>query len=230
VLVAWAAGSQFVWNFGYLPTFVSRTRLWDFQTCPCTAYHSIRVEMKKCSNPHENLHLYVFLYWECDGSIIFDGGRTAMRQISISTGESVIDTIQSQYQAKLYETLYDHVTLCGQHDSGISWLFYVHGTLVIDTLLARLQYWTKLNERLYTYVTLCGQHDSGTYCLVYIHCATVVGTPGHSLASHARQRDIVWKLGLCMIFVWGIWNKYQIWRVRTCMRWISLLNGLSGNV
>jgi len=126
--------------------------------------------------------------------------------------------------------LYDHVTLCGQHDSGTSWLVYVHGTLVIDTLSAWPQYKGKLYESLYTYVTLCGQHDSGTYCLVYIHCATVVGTPGHSLALHAIQRDIVWKLGLCMIFVWGIWNKYQIWRVRTCMRWISLLNGLSGNV
>ena len=75
---------------------------------------------QKCSKPHENLHLYVCLYGECDGSIIFDGGRTAMRQISISTGESVIDTIQSQYQAKLYETLYDHVTLYGQHASGTS--------------------------------------------------------------------------------------------------------------
>ena len=78
------------------------------------------MDIKKCLNPHENFHLDVFLYGECDGSIIFDGGRTAMRQISISTGESVIGTIQSEYRAKLYETLYDHVTLCGQHDSGTS--------------------------------------------------------------------------------------------------------------
>jgi hypothetical protein len=75
---------------------------------------------QKCSKPHENLHLYVFLCEECDGSIIFDGGRTAMRQISISTGESVIGTIQSEYRGKLYESLYTYVTLCGQHDSGIS--------------------------------------------------------------------------------------------------------------
>ena len=91
------------------------------------------MDIKKCLNPHENLHLYVFLYGECDGSIIFDGGRTAMRQISISTGESVIGTIQSQYQDKLYESLYTYVTLCGQHDSGTYCLVYIHCATVVGT-------------------------------------------------------------------------------------------------